>query len=132
MLKGKILVVDDEPEIVKSVKIRLEASGYEVITAMDGLQATQIAIKQQPDLIILDIGMPAGDGHVVLKRIKDNVSTETIPIIFLTARTSMDDYEKAGDAGIDKYLTKPFKSEELLAAVEELLFSKVQIEQEER
>ncbi len=66
MSKGRILVVDDEPDIVRSLSIRLGSMGYEVITALDGLSATRKAIEEQPELIILDIGMPAGNGHVVV------------------------------------------------------------------
>jgi len=118
--RGRILVVDDEPEIVKTVGLRLKASGYEVLTAGDGIQATSIAMHDHPDVIILDIGMPAGDGHLVAKRLRDSVKS-MIPIIFLTAHTSKEDYEKAFEEGVAKYITKPFRPEELLAAVEELM-----------
>ncbi len=121
MFKGKILVVDDEPDIVKIVGIRLKASGYEVVTAMDGLQATNIAIIEQPDLIVLDINMPAGDGHTVAKRLKNSSKTCSVPIIFLTASTNPEDYKKAIDSGIVKYITKPFDAKELLAAVDDLV-----------
>jgi len=120
MSKGKILIVDDEPEIVKAVSMRLNASGYETVIAMDGLQATSKAIKEQPDVIILDIGMPAGDGHTVVQRLKISVKTNCIPIVFLTARTSEEDRQKAYDQGVDKYITKPFDSDELIAAIDEL------------
>jgi DNA-binding response OmpR family regulator len=120
MDKGKILVVDDEPEIVKTVSLRLKANGYTVVTACDGMQATSVALKESPDLIILDIGMPAGDGHLVAKRLRES-APRSIPIIFLTAHTSKRDYEMAFDEGIAKYITKPFRPEELLAAVEELI-----------
>lgn len=121
MSKGKILIVDDEPEIVRAVSMRLKASGFEIISAMDGLQATTMAMKEQPDVIILDIGMPAGDGHTVVKRLRNSTATCNIPIIFLTARTSERDFQKALKQGVDKYITKPFDSEELIAAIDELL-----------
>lgn len=120
MSKGKVLVVDDEPEIVKTVSLRLKAHGYQVVTAYDGLQATSVALKEDPDVIILDIGMPAGDGHLVAKRLRDS-APRLIPIIFLTAHTSRGDYEQAFEEGVAKYITKPFRPEELLAAVEELI-----------
>jgi DNA-binding response OmpR family regulator len=120
MSKGKILVVDDEPEIVKTVSMRLKADGYQVVTAYDGMQATSVALREDPDVIILDIGMPAGDGHLVAKRLRESAQ-RAIPIIFLTAHTSKSDYEKAFDEGVAKYITKPFRPEELLAAVEELI-----------
>ncbi len=121
MSKGKILVVDDEPEIVRSVSMRLTASGYDVISAMDSLQATNLAIREHPDLVILDIGMPAGGGHVVVERLRENANTFATPVIYLTARTTAEDYQKAREGGVEKYMTKPFDSAELLGAVEEIL-----------
>ena len=118
MFKGRILVVDDEPEIVRSLTLRLNASGYEVFSAMDGLSATKEAIQEQPDLIILDIGMPAGNGHVVVERLRNIGETSHIPIIYLTARSSEEDYRKARDGGVCKFITKPFDSDVLLAAIE--------------
>ena len=121
MSKGIVLVVDDEPDIVRSVSIRLQSAGYDVLTAMDSLQATNIALKKTPDLIILDLGMPAGGGHVVIERLRGSVKGCNIPIIILSARTSYEDMQKAIEKGIEKYITKPFKSEELMAAVDELI-----------
>ena len=118
MSKGRILVVDDEPEIVSSLTLRLSAAGYEVHSAMDGLTATKKAIEEQPALILLDIGMPAGNGHVVVDRLRNICETSHIPIIFLTARSSEEDYRKARDGGVCKYITKPFDSEVLMAAIE--------------
>lgn len=123
MAHGKILVVDDEPEIVRSVGMRLRAAGYQVVTAMDGMQATNVALREQPDLIILDIGMPAGDGHVVARRLRESIRTCSVPIIFLTARTGEADFNKAWDAGVAKYITKPFDPGELMSAVESLMKS---------
>ncbi len=120
MSKGKVLVVDDEPEIVRTVGLRLKANGYEVLTAGDGVQATTIAMKENPDVIVLDIGMPGGDGHVVAQRLRDSAKA-LIPIIFLTAHTTKNDYEKAFEEGVAKYITKPFRPEELMAAVDELI-----------
>jgi DNA-binding response OmpR family regulator len=124
--KGKILVVDDEPEIVRSVGMRLRAGGYEVVSAMDGLQATNVALREQPDLIILDIGMPAGDGHVVAKRLRQSIRTCSVPIIFLTARTAEEDFSRALDAGVAKYIVKPFDPSELMTVVESLMKPSIQ------
>ncbi|MFH1845552.1 MAG: response regulator [bacterium] len=121
MCKAKILVVDDEAEIVKSVSMRLRSAGYDVYSATDGMQATNVAMKELPDLLILDIGMPAGSGHVVAERLQNNGRTARIPVIFLTARTSESDYERALENGVAKYITKPYHPEVLLSAVEELL-----------
>ena len=119
MSKGRILVVDDEPDIVKSLSLRLGSVGYDVSTAYDGLSATRKAIEEQPELIILDIGMPAGNGHVVVERLRNIVETSHIPVIYLTACTAKSDYLKAREGGVCKYITKPFDSDILLAAVDD-------------
>ncbi len=121
MSNSKILIVDDEADIIKGLTLRLRAKGYETISAMDGNQATTLAIGEKPDLIILDIGLPAGDGHVVAQRVRNHKDTMHTPIIFLTARTADEDKMKAFKEGVDKYLTKPYQSDVLLAAVEESL-----------
>ncbi|MBU1318780.1 MAG: response regulator [candidate division Zixibacteria bacterium] len=121
MSKGKILVVDDEPELVRAVSMRLRAEGYDVLTAMDGMQATNVAMRETLDLIILDIGMPAGDGHVVARRLRESIRTSAIPIIFLTAKTSELDFSRAYDEGVDKYITKPYDPLELMSAVDSLM-----------
>jgi two-component system, OmpR family, alkaline phosphatase synthesis response regulator PhoP len=119
MSRAKVLVVDDEPEIVQAVGMRLRARGYEVLSATDGVQATAMAVNQTPDVIILDIGMPAGNGHIVAGRLKENPKTSGIPVIFLTARTSERDYHRAFKEGVRKYITKPYVPEELMEAVEQ-------------
>ncbi len=121
MSKKRILVADDEPDIVRGLMLRLTSAGYSVSTAMDGLEATKKAIEDKPDLILLDIGMPAGTGHVVVERLRNIEATCQIPVIYLTARTGVEDYRKARDGGVAKYITKPFDPEVLLAAVEQEL-----------
>ncbi len=127
MSKGRILVVDDEPEIVKGIAIRLKSCGYDVLTAMDGRQATNLAIKEQPDLIILDIRMPGVSGHLVVQRLRNSVKTCHIPVIFLTAHTSEQDYRQAIERGVEKYITKPFQPEELMAVIDLLMMRKAQM-----
>ena len=117
MSKTKILVVDDEVEIARAVTMRLRAAGYEVITAHDGLMATQLAIHQSPDLVIMDIGMPCGDGHKIAQRLLNNPETMSTPVIYLTARTAEIDRQKAASNRVAGYVTKPFKADELLNAV---------------
>ena len=112
-----VLVVDDEPEILDLVRRRLEKSGFHVVVAADGITATQFSIVYNPDVVILDIGMPRSDGHSVAGRMRTNASTESTPIIFLTARTSDADRTRAQDAGAFAYITKPFAAEELVEAV---------------
>ena len=119
--KARILIVDDEADIVMSLSKRLRFAGYDTASAGDGEEATRSALRMQPDVIILDIGMPCGDGHVVAERIKANVKTMFAQIIFLTARVGDADREKALAAGAYGYLTKPFKPEELLQMIENAL-----------
>jgi two-component system OmpR family response regulator len=125
MSKGKILVVDDEQQIVECVSARLRSFGYEVITAMHGSLATALALEEKPDLIILDINMPEMDGHAVVRALRNSLETGYIPIIFLSARTTEEDYQEAIRNGIERYITKPFTSEELIVAVEELVCTAV-------
>ena len=121
MPQTKILVVDDEQDIVRALTMRLRAVGYEVITASDGLSGTQKAFQESPDLVILDIGLPGGNGHTVAERLMENNKTMSTPIIFLTARTSEEDRKKAETTHPAGYLTKPFKSQELLDTVSRAL-----------
>ena len=116
MNKGKvhILVVDDEPRYVWAIKINLEARGYEVLTARDGPTAIELAVTEEPDLIVLDIRMPGMDGYEVCRRIRE---FSTAPIIMLTALAEDADKVKGLDTGADDYVTKPFSADELLARV---------------
>ncbi|MBU8870172.1 MAG: response regulator [Gemmatimonadales bacterium] len=119
--QAKILLADDDHDILESVRLRLRANNYEVLTASDGIEATRLAKTAHPDLVLLDINMPGGNGHVVAQRIKSDPATISTPIIFLTASTSTVDYEAAREAGVEKFIIKPFAPEELLLAMEELL-----------
>lgn len=85
--------------------------------ANDGSMATTVAMRELPDLVILDIGLPCGDGHTVFERLRANLNTMLIPVIFLSARTSQVDKARAHDAGAFAYLTKPFRSDQLLDVV---------------
>ena len=119
----KILIVDDEPDILMITEIRLKASGYEILTAADGREALEAAEKQKPDLILLDLSMPEIDGCEVAKRIKTNEALKHIPIIFFAA-TSVDIAGKVEECQADDYCLKPFDSEELLKKLKKLLYNK--------
>lgn len=119
--KKKILVVDDERDIVKVLVIRLQSSGYEVITAFDGAQGVFMAHKEKPDLVILDIRMPAGDGFSVAERLKRSSHTWTIPIIFLTGSPEQEAEGRAMELGARFFVKKPYDPEELLDAVKRAL-----------
>ncbi len=116
MSKGKIrvLVADDEPRYVRAIKVNLEASGYEVLTARDGQMAVEMAAEEEPDLILLDVRMPHVDGYEACRRIREFSVT---PIIMLTALAESADKVKGLDLGADDYVTKPFSADELLARV---------------
>lgn len=116
-MPARVLVVDDDADLLKALNLRLRAAGYEVITAQDGMTATQLAVKLQPDVIILDIGMPGGDGHVVGERLRSNLTTSAIPVIYLTARDSEKDRLKAQEMGALGYLVKPCKPQEIISMV---------------
>ena len=119
--KKKILIVDDERDIVKGLMIRLQAAGYEVATAFDGAQGVFLAHKEKPDLIILDIRTPAGDGFSVAQRLKRSIHTFTIPVIFLTGSPEKNAEEKAMALGARFYIKKPYDPEELLDAIKRAL-----------
>ncbi len=121
--KKKILIVDDERDIVKVLMIRLQSNGYEVIAAFDGAQGVFMAHKEKPDLVILDIRMPAGDGFSVAERLRKSMHTFTIPIIFLTGSPEKSSEQKAQDLGARFYIKKPYDPEELLDAVKRALMT---------
>lgn len=120
----KILLVDDEPDIISMLKLRLEASGYDVITAVDGNIAYDKARSELPDLVILDLMLPGMDGYQVCRLLKFNEKYRHIPIIMLTAKSQKDDKDWGQKVGADFYLTKPFDAVELLNKIKELLGEK--------
>ncbi len=109
---SRVLVVDDEPQIVRALRINLCARGYDVQTAADGRQALSRAGSYQPDIIVLDLGLPDLDGVEVIRGVR---GWSTIPIIVLSGRAGSSDKVAALDAGADDYVTKPFDINELLA-----------------
>jgi DNA-binding response OmpR family regulator len=121
--KKKILIVEDERDIVKALTIRLQANGYEVVTAFDGAQGAFMAHKEQPDLIILDIRMPAGDGFTVAEKLRQSGPTKDIPVIFLTGSPERNSEARAMELGARFYIKKPYDPEELLDAMKRALQS---------
>lgn len=118
MGRKKILIVDDERDIVKALIIRLQKAGYDVVTAFDGAQGVFMAHKENPDIILLDIRMPGSDGFSVIERLKHSKSTSTIPIILLTGSPEKNIAERAMEMGARFYIKKPYDSEELLDAIQ--------------
>lgn len=113
-----ILVIEDNSDIRDNTAEILELSGFKTLTAKDGRQGVDIALKEKPDLIICDIMMPELDGYGVLHLLRKNPETATVPFIFLTAKTERGDFRKGMEMGADDYITKPFDDSELLSAVE--------------
>jgi two-component system alkaline phosphatase synthesis response regulator PhoP len=113
----KILVIEDDAAIQENLIDILDAEGFRVISADNGLVGVLMAKAEIPDLIICDVMMPELDGHGVLQQLRNNSATATIPFIFLTAKADMGDLRQGMELGADDYLTKPFTTVELLNAV---------------
>ena len=117
----RILVVEDEPDQLTTLKFRLEANGYEVISASDGEEGLAKAQKEHPDLILLDIMLPKMDGFEVCRRLKQDKSTSSIPVIGLTAYGRQYGEDKARAAGVNDYMDKAYEPKDLIARINSLL-----------
>ena len=116
-----ILIVDDDAHIAKLLSVRLERSGHSTIWASDGNQAIARARTHAPDLVLLDVKLPGMDGFAVLKHLKQNPTTRTIPVMMLTAQTDGNSLHTAIDCGAEAYLTKPFDFLDLIQRMERCL-----------
>ncbi len=117
---SKILIVDDEPNILISLEFLMKKKGYEVFIARDGSEALKIIATDKPDVIILDIMMPNVDGYEVCQSIKKSEETKHMKVIFLSAKSKPEDIEKGYKMGADLYMTKPFSTRDLIKKVAEL------------
>lgn len=117
----KILVVDDEPNILLSLEFLLKKNKYQVFIARNGKEALKIISEENPAMVILDIMMPEVDGYEVCQHIKNNDVTKNMKVIFLTAKSKEEDIKKGYAMGADLYLTKPFSTRELIKEIKELL-----------
>ena len=117
----RVLVVDDDPLLVKLVQTALAAEGLEVIAASNGAEALLAVDSQHPDLIVLDVAMPVLDGFETLRALRAKPETASLPVIMLTARRSDTDVVKGWSSGADLYITKPFEVRELVLATKRLL-----------
>ncbi|MGO8796253.1 MAG: response regulator [Candidatus Sulfotelmatobacter sp.] len=118
MPRAKILVVDDDPDLLRAMRLRLRANNYDVSTASDGYTAIASAQKERPALIILDLGLPVGDGFVVLDRLQNSDALSSIPVIVLSARDPQMNEERALKAGASAFLQKPADNDELLNVIQ--------------
>lgn len=121
MTGKKILLVEDDKDAVRAIAIRLKSQGYGMVVAPDAIAAISTARKEKPDLIILDLGLPGGDGFAVMKRLKSNCDLMLVPIIVVSARDPMMNEARALEAGAEAFLQKPVDNAELLAALERAL-----------
>lgn len=117
----KILIADDEPNIVLSLEFLMQRNGYDVMTAPDGEQALQLLNTFKPDLILLDIMLPLRNGFEVCQRVRENPQWKDTRIVMLTAKGREVEVTKGLALGADVYITKPFSTQELLASVRQLL-----------
>ena len=121
MDKKRILIVDDEEDIVNVLRFRLEANNYAVLSASEGQEGLNKARTEKPDLVILDLMLPKLDGYKVCRMLKFDESYKSIPIIMFTARAQKKDEELGMEMGADAYIAKPFEPEVLLGKIKELL-----------
>lgn len=120
-MKEKILIVDDEKDIVKMLDYNLKKEGFRIVSCQDGEEALDLAVREHPDLIILDLMLPGVDGLEVCKTLKKENKTAAIPVIMLTAKVQEADKVLGLELGADDYITKPFSPRELVARVKAVL-----------
>ncbi|WP_422090264.1 response regulator transcription factor [Tenacibaculum ovolyticum] len=120
-MKNKILIVDDEPNIVMTLEYAFKKKGFEVFIARDGSEALEILKNNIPKIVLLDIMMPNVDGYQTLKYIKETKSLEAMKVVFLTAKNKALDIEKGLSLGADKYLIKPFSVKKIVSEIMELV-----------
>jgi len=117
MKNAKILIVDDDPDLRQALRLRLRANHFETISAADGYSALAQAYKEHPNLIILDLGLPAGDGFIVLDRLQKDDKLSTIPVIVLTARDAQSTERLVLQSGAAAFFQKPADNAELLSVI---------------
>jgi len=117
MATQKILIVDDDPDLRQALRLRLRANNYETVNAVDGYSAIAQAYKERPNLILLDLGLPAGDGFTVLERLQRDDKLSTIPVVVLTARDPQSNELRALQAGAAAFFQKPADNAELLEVI---------------
>lgn len=114
----KILIVDDEKDIVETLSFMLQAKGFETVTALDGEEGLKLAKEVNPDLIILDVMMPKINGYKICRLLKYDAKYKNIPIIMVTARSQEGDKLIGEETGADEYITKPFEFNDILEVIE--------------
>ena len=120
-MSPRVLVVDDDPQVLRLMRVNLELEGYDVISAPDGEEALEVVVAERPDVVVCDVMMPGVDGLTVLRNLRSNPRTSKIPFVVVSAKAQRADVQAALDMGADKYITKPFDPQDLLDAVESLI-----------
>jgi DNA-binding response OmpR family regulator len=121
MTGKKILIVDDDQPLLVGLTARLKANGYGVVWATDAVSAIAVAVNEAPDLVILDLGLPAGDGFVVLERLRNLANRTPVPVIVLSAKSPIDNKARSLDGGAVAFFQKPPDNQEFLAAIRQAL-----------
>jgi DNA-binding response OmpR family regulator len=116
----RVLLAEDEPNIVESLTFLLERAGFEVAVETDGRQALEAALADAPDILILDVMLPKLDGYEILRQLRADRRAEALPVLMLTAKGQREDRETALECGADLFITKPFSNSEIVSAVEQL------------
>lgn len=119
--KKKVLVVEDQPDLAESIKIRLSLENWDILIAKDGPEGVKRTRESMPDLILLDVMLPKLDGFEVCRILKTDPNTKNIPIVMLTALQSVGDVDRAFEVGANDYVSKPFTNERLLAKLKKLI-----------
>lgn len=125
MSQTKILIVEDDKDVLELIRYNLNKAGYMTETAMNGRDALDMAIDTKPDLILLDLMLPLIDGLEVCYNLKENIETADIPVVMLTAKSTKEDIIKGLQMRADDYITKPFSPRDLLARIETVLHRKI-------
>ena len=119
----RILIVDDEPNIVMTLDYALQKNGFKVFIARNGFEALEIADKEIPDLVLMDVMMPDMDGYETFEKLKTNIKLQNTKLIFLSAKDKQSDIDKGLEMGADDYITKPFSIKKVIKAIENELKS---------
>lgn len=119
-MRKRVLIAEDEANIVESLTFLLERAGFAVAVAADGRRALEAALAELPDVLVLDVMLPELDGYEVLRRLRADARAKALPVLILTAKGQREDRETALDSGADLFITKPFANAEVVAAVERL------------
>ena len=117
MNQARILIADDDSDLRLALSVRLRANNFDTVCAVDGYSALALALQERPDLIILDLGLPAGDGFAFLKKVKEYPALSSIPIIVLTGSNSRDDKKRSLESGAVAFLQKPHTDAELMRVI---------------